>query len=44
MNEFLNIVQEQQNKVATLIPEFNDPAKASKMKSDMRSYLIKTRL
>ena len=41
MNEFQKYIQEQQNKVATLIPEFNDPAKASKMKSDMRSYLMK---
>ena len=41
MNEFQKYIQEQQNKVATLIPEFSDPAKASKMKSDMRSYLMK---
>ena len=41
MNEFQRYIQEQQAKVATLIPEFADPAKASKMKSDMRTYLTK---
>ena len=41
MNEFQKYIQEQQAKVATMIPDFSDPAKASKMKSDMRSYLSK---
>ena len=41
MNEFQRYIQEQQAKVATLIPEFADPAKASRMKSDMRTYLTK---
>ena len=41
MNEFQKYIQEEQAKVATLIPEFADPAKASRMKSDMRSYLTK---
>jgi hypothetical protein len=41
MQEFQKYIQEQQNKVAQLIPEFNDPAKASKIKSDMRNYLTK---
>tara|TARA_Y100000361_G_scaffold90622_1_gene80627 strand:+ start:470 stop:1459 length:990 start_codon:yes stop_codon:yes gene_type:complete len=41
MNEFQKYIQEEQAKVATLIPEFSDPAKASRMKSDMRNYLNK---
>ena len=41
MNEFQKYIQEQQAKVATMIPDFSDPAKASKLKSDMRSYLSK---
>lgn len=41
MNEFQKYIQEEQAKVATLIPEFSDPAKASRMKSDMRTYLNK---
>ena len=41
MNEFQKYIQEQQAKVASMIPEFSDPAKASRMKSDMRSYLTK---
>ena len=41
MNEFQKYIQEQQAKVATMIPDFADPAKASRMKSDMRSYLTK---
>ena len=41
MNEFQKYLQEQQAKVATMIPEFNDPAKASRIKSEMRSYLTK---
>ena len=40
-NEFAKYVGEQQAKISTLIPEFNDPAKATKLKSDMRSYLSK---
>jgi len=39
--EFQKYLQEQQHKVSTLVPEFNDPAKASKLKSDMRVYLSK---
>jgi hypothetical protein len=39
MQEFQKYIQEQQNKIATLIPDFADPAKATKMKSDMRRYL-----
>tara|TARA_R100000995_G_C3444946_1_gene105175 strand:- start:49 stop:867 length:819 start_codon:yes stop_codon:yes gene_type:complete len=39
MQEFQKYIQEQQNKIATLIPDFSDPAKATKMKSDMRRYL-----
>ena len=39
--EFQKYLQEQQHKVSTLVPEFNDPAKASKLKSDMRIYLSK---
>jgi len=39
--EFQKYLQEQQHKVSTLVPEFNDPAKASKLKSDMRLYLSK---
>ena len=41
MNEFQKYLQEQQAKVATMIPEFNDPAKASRIKSEMRTYLTK---
>ena len=41
MNEFQKYIQEEQAKVATLIPEFSDPAKASRIKSEMRSYLTK---
>jgi hypothetical protein len=41
MNEFQKYIQEEQAKVATLIPDFSDPAKASRMKSDMRNYLTK---
>ena len=41
MNEFQKYLQEQQAKVATLIPEFSDPAKASRIKSEMRTYLTK---
>ena len=41
MNEFQKYIQEQQAKVATMIPEFNDPAKASRIKSEMRTYLTK---
>ena len=41
MNEFQKYLQEEQAKVATLIPEFNDPAKASRIKSEMRTYLTK---
>jgi len=41
MNEFQKYIQEEQAKVATLIPEFSDPAKASRIKSDMRTYLNK---
>ena len=37
--EFQKYLQEQQHKVATLVPEFNDPNKAGKLKSDMRQYL-----
>ena len=39
--EFQKYLQEQQHRVSTLVPEFNDPAKASKLKSDMRVYLSK---
>ena len=39
--EFQKYLQEQQHKVATLVPEFNDPAKATKLKADMRQYLSK---
>ena len=39
MQEFQKYIQEQQNKIATLIPDFADPAKATKIKSDMRRYL-----
>ena len=39
--EFQKYLQEQQHKVASLVPEFNDPNKASKLKSDMRQYLSK---
>jgi hypothetical protein len=39
MQEFQKYIQEQQNKIATLIPDFSDPNKATKMKSDMRRYL-----
>ena len=39
--EFQKYLQEQQHKVSTLVPEFNDPAKASKLKSDMSIYLSK---
>ena len=39
--EFQKYLQEQQHKVSTLVPEFNDPAKATKLKSDMRQYLSK---
>ena len=41
MHEFTKYVQEQQTKLSTMVPEFNDPAKATKMKSDMRTYLTK---
>ena len=41
MNEFQKYLQEEQAKVATLIPEFSDPAKASRIKSEMRTYLTK---
>ena len=41
MNEFQKYIQEQQAKVATMIPEFSDPAKASRIKSEMRTYLTK---
>ena len=41
MNEFQKYLQEQQAKVATMIPEFSDPAKASRIKSEMRTYLTK---
>lgn len=41
MNEFQKYIQEEQAKVATLIPEFSDPAKASRIKSEMRTYLTK---
>jgi len=39
--EFQKYIQEQQVKIGTLVPEFNDPGKASKLKSDMRQYLSK---
>ena len=39
--EFQKYLQEQQHRVSTLVPEFNDPAKPSKFKSDMRVYLSK---
>ena len=41
MNEFQKYLQEQQAKVATMIPDFADPAKASRIKSEMRTYLTK---
>jgi hypothetical protein len=41
MNEFQKYLQEEQAKVATLIPDFADPAKASRIKSEMRTYLTK---
>jgi len=41
MNEFQKYIQEQQAKVATMIPDFADPAKASRIKSEMRTYLTK---
>ena len=41
MNEFQKYLQEEQAKVATLIPDFADPTKASRIKSEMRSYLTK---
>jgi len=37
--QFQNIVSEQQKILVNKIPEFNDSDKASKLKSDMRSYL-----
>ena len=39
--EFQKYLQEQQRKVASLVPELNDPNKAGKLKSDMRQYLSK---
>ena len=38
-HEFQKYLQDQQHKVSSLVPEFNDPDKASKLKSDMRKYL-----
>jgi len=38
-HEFQKYLQEQQNKVVSLVPEFNDPDKAGKLKTDMRKYL-----
>jgi hypothetical protein len=39
--ELKKYVEAQEKKIVRLIPEFNDPAKASKLKSDMRVYLSK---
>ena len=38
-HEFQKYLQDQQHKVSSLVPEFNDPEKAGKLKSDMRKYL-----
>ena len=37
--ELQKFIQGEQSKVMSLVPEFNDPGKASKLKSDMKSYL-----
>ena len=37
--ELQKFIQGEQSKVMSLVPEFNDPAKASKLKSDMKVYL-----
>tara|TARA_R100000458_G_C8254737_1_gene231021 strand:+ start:118 stop:1074 length:957 start_codon:yes stop_codon:yes gene_type:complete len=37
--ELQKFIQGEQSKVMSLVPEFNDPAKASKLKSDMKAYL-----
>jgi len=37
--ELRKFIQGEQSKVMSLVPEFNDPGKASKLKSDMKSYL-----
>ena len=37
--ELQKFIQGEQSKVLSLVPEFNDPGKASKLKSDMKSYL-----
>jgi len=37
--EFQKYLQDQQHKVSSLVPEFNDPEKAGKLKSEMRKYL-----
>jgi hypothetical protein len=37
--ELQKFIQGEQSKVLTLVPEFNDPGKASKLKTDMKGYL-----
>jgi len=37
--ELQKFIQGEQSKVLSLVPEFNDPGKASKLKSDMKTYL-----
>jgi hypothetical protein len=37
--ELQKFIQGEQSKVMSLVPEFNDPGKASKLKSDMKTYL-----
>ena len=39
--ELNKFIQGEQSKVMSLVPEFNDPSKASKLKSDMKTYLQK---